>query len=55
MSDVITLMEFKCFDCDQVFLLPQGSRATVCPRCSSDRIQHAGQMQVSIVASEKKN
>ncbi len=55
MGDVITLMEYKCFDCDQIFLLPQGSRATVCPRCGSDRIQHAGEMKVTVVSAEKKS
>ncbi len=49
MSDAISLSEYKCFDCDQVFLLPAGSKATVCPRCASDRIQHGGQMKVTVL------
>ncbi|MCY0877516.1 MAG: hypothetical protein OWU84_01015 [Firmicutes bacterium] len=34
--------EYKCFDCDQIFLLPENSRASTCPRCGSDRIQDGG-------------
>jgi len=34
--------EYKCFDCDQIFLLPAGPKATTCPRCASDRIQYGG-------------
>ncbi len=49
MSDPISLNEYKCFDCDQVFLLPAGPKATVCPRCASDRIQHGGQMKVTVI------
>jgi DNA-directed RNA polymerase subunit RPC12/RpoP len=44
--------EFKCFDCDQVFLLPAGGKATVCPRCGSDRIQEAGKVKVTIQPAE---
>ncbi|SMC04209.1 hypothetical protein SAMN00768000_1525 [Sulfobacillus thermosulfidooxidans DSM 9293] len=53
MSDTVKLSEYKCFDCDQVFLLPAGSTATVCPRCASDRIQHGGEMQVTVVSQGK--
>lgn len=55
MSDTVKLSEYKCFDCDQVFLLPAGSTATVCPRCASDRIQHGGEMQVTVVSQDRKS
>lgn len=38
--------EYKCFDCDQIFLLPGGHRAATCPRCASDRIQYGGDRQL---------
>ncbi len=44
--------EYKCFDCDQIFLLPAGRKAQTCPRCASDRIQYGGDRELVDPASQ---
>lgn len=45
----ITLNEFKCVDCDQLFLLPGKSKAKFCPRCGSDGIQYGAVTEVRVM------
>lgn len=39
MTKTVRLDEYKCFDCDQIFLIRHSAQAKYCPRCGSDRIQ----------------
>jgi Zn finger protein HypA/HybF involved in hydrogenase expression len=53
MAAPIHLAEYKCFDCDEVFLIRFGGKAKLCPRCGSDRIQTWGDLVMAPVETEE--
>ncbi len=51
-DSIITLNEFKCVDCDQLFLMPGKVPAKFCPRCGSDGIQFGAVTHVQVVDTQ---
>lgn len=48
----VRLNEFKCWDCDQIFLVPLAGQVKFCPRCESQSIQHGGIVTVLVKESD---
>ena len=51
-QEVTVLNEFKCVDCDQLFLMPGKPSAKFCPRCGSDGIQYGAVSKVQVVETQ---
>lgn len=48
-AETVKMTEFKCFDCDQVFLLPGKGPSKYCPKCGSERVQNGGGVNIQIL------